>query len=102
MAVPAFKDNFSKQADIYVKYRPHYPNELYSFLSSLTTGHNLAWDCGTGNGQAAVDLAKYYNRVIATDPSEQQIRNAIANSKVEYRIEKAENNSLESNSVDLL
>ena len=57
--MPNFKDNFSKQSDLYVKYRPHYPLELFSFLSSLTQEHNLAWDCGTGNGQAAIGLAEF-------------------------------------------
>lgn len=102
MSTAAFKDHFSKQSDIYAKYRPQYPVDLYSFLSSLTKEHQLAWDCGTGNGQAAVGLAEFYNEVIATDPSEQQIKNAFPHHKVKYIIEKAENNSLETNTVDLL
>lgn len=100
--MPAFKDNFSKQSDIYVKYRPHYPAGLYSYLSSLSQEHQLAWDCGTGNGQAAIGLAEFYKTVIATDPSEQQIKNALPNARVEYRVEKAENTSLESRSIDLV
>jgi SAM-dependent methyltransferase len=97
-----FKDNFSKQADIYVKYRPLYPTELYSFLSSLTEDHEIVWDCGTGNGQAAIGLATFYNQIIATDPSEQQIKNCLPNEKVIYLVEKAESTSIRSNSVDLL
>lgn len=97
-----FKDNFSKQSDIYVKYRPHYPPALYEYLSSLTKNHELVWDCGTGNGQAATGLAEFYDSIIATDPSEQQIKNSIPHHKVNYRIEKAEDNSVPSNSVDLL
>jgi SAM-dependent methyltransferase len=97
-----FKDNFSKQSDIYVKYRPHYPDELYTFLSSLTDEHEVAWDCGTGNGQAAIGLATFYNEIIATDPSEKQIKNCLPNEKIKYLVEKAENTSIQSNSVDLL
>jgi ubiquinone/menaquinone biosynthesis C-methylase UbiE len=97
-----FKDNFSKQSDIYVKYRPHYPTELYSYLSSLTEKHELAWDCGTGNGQAAVGLSAFYNEIIATDPSEQQIKNCLPNQRVKYLVEKAESSSIQSNSADLL
>ena len=97
-----FKDNFSKQAGIYAQYRPHYPKELYAFLSSITKERHLAWDCGTGNGQAAIGLAAFYDHIIATDPSEQQISNCIPNDKITYRVEKAENNSIESESVDLL
>jgi SAM-dependent methyltransferase len=102
MSMHVFKDNFSKQSDLYVKYRPLYPTELYSFLASLSAEHQLAWDCGTGNGQAAIGLADFYDRVFATDPSAQQISNAFANEKVTYAIEKAEQTSLASNSVDLL
>ncbi|MEO8148236.1 MAG: class I SAM-dependent methyltransferase [Bacteroidia bacterium] len=97
-----FKDHFSRQSDIYVKYRPHYPESLYAYLSSFTNEHKLAWDCGTGNGQAAIGLAKVYDKVIATDPSEQQIKNCIPNEKVKYLVEKAEHTSIESNSVDLI
>jgi ubiquinone/menaquinone biosynthesis C-methylase UbiE len=97
-----FKDNFSKQSDIYLKYRPHYPIELYAYLASLTNEHSLAWDCGTGNGQAAVGLTEFYDKVIATDPSEQQIKNAIPHEKITYKVEKAENSSNGSNSVDLI
>lgn len=97
-----FKDFFSKQSDIYVKYRPSYPAELYTFLAGLTGKHDLAWDCGTGNGQAATSLAAYYHKVIATDPSAKQIENAIAHPKVEYRVEKAEHSGLANASVDLV
>jgi SAM-dependent methyltransferase len=97
-----FKDNFSRQSDIYAKYRPHYPKELYAYLASLTNEHELAWDCGTGNGHAAIDLANFYNKVIATDPSEQQIRNAFPNQKVIYKVEKAEANSLATGSADII
>jgi methylase of polypeptide subunit release factors len=72
-----FKDNFSKQSEIYAKYRPHYPPGLYSYLSSLTPEHQVAWDCGTGSGQAAIGVSEFYSQVIATDPSEQQIKNSI-------------------------
>jgi SAM-dependent methyltransferase len=97
-----FKDNFSKQSDLYVKHRPHYPAELYGYLSSLSPEHELAWDCGTGNGQAAIGLAEYYKQVVATDPSEQQIRNCLPHPKVIYHVEKAEASSLASGSADLL
>lgn len=97
-----FKDYFSRQSDIYVRYRPLYPPGLYAYLASLTDQHHLAWDCGTGNGQAAVDLAAYYNKVVATDPSAKQIENAIAHPKVEYKVEKAEHSGLKNASVDLV
>ena len=97
-----FKDNFSKQSDIYLKYRPFYPRDLYSYLFSLVDSHELVWDCGTGNGQAAIGLAEFFERVYATDPSEQQISNCIAHNKVTYKIEKAEHTGLEMKSVDIV
>lgn len=102
MSKTVFKDHFSNQSDLYVKHRPHYPLELYAFLSSLTEKHDRAWDCGTGNGQAAIGLALYYNKVIATDPSQQQINNSFHHEKVQYLVEKAEYNSIESGSIDIV
>jgi SAM-dependent methyltransferase len=98
----SFKDNFSKQSDLYVKYRPHYPESLYEYLQTLTSEHTLVWDCGTGNGQAALGIANYYDKVIATDPSETQIKNAFACRNVIYSVSPAEYSGLENNSVDLI
>lgn len=97
-----FKDNFSKQADIYRQYRPSYPEELFSYLQSLTPAHNLAWDCGTGNGQSAIALTRYFKQVYASDPSENQIKNAILHDRVTYKVERAEHNELNDHSVDLI
>ena len=60
----------------------------------------VVWDCGTGNGQAAKDLARYFNRVIATDASESQVTNAVLAPNVEYRVAKAESSGLADRSVD--
>jgi ubiquinone/menaquinone biosynthesis C-methylase UbiE len=97
-----FKDHFSKQAGIYSKYRPGYPKELYSYLSSLAESHELAWDCGTGNGQAAIGLAAHFQKVVGTDPSSEQINYAFVKENVEYRVEKAEQTSLPDSSADLV
>ena len=59
-----FKNHFSTHTQEYAHYRPHYPEVLFSYLSSLCAAHHLAWDCATGNGQAAVSLAKYFDNVI--------------------------------------
>jgi hypothetical protein len=48
---------FDKQAAIYLDARPRYPSEWFSMLASLTPDHSLAWDAGTGNGQAAIDVS---------------------------------------------
>lgn len=97
-----FKDHFSTQSGIYAKYRPGYPRELYTFLAGLTPEHALAWDCGTGNGQAAIGLAEFYDHIIATDPSHEQISNCTPHPKISYRVETAETNTLPANTADLL
>jgi ubiquinone/menaquinone biosynthesis C-methylase UbiE len=61
----------------------------------------VVWDCGTGSGQAAKDLARYFERVIATDASEAQLRNAHRVANVEYRVAPAESSGLDARSVDL-
>lgn len=98
-----YKDNFSKQAKVYAQFRPTYPRELFKFLIGLTDEHKLAWDSGTGNGQTAVNLVDYYEKVYATDPSREQIKNAIPHHRIIYRVENSENPSaIEDNSVDLI
>lgn len=77
-AVSAALDLFSRQSTTYAKFRPTYPPALFDFVRSLSRHHSLAWDVGTGNGQAAVPLAERYKQVIATDISPAQISNAKA------------------------
>jgi len=98
----SFKDHFSKQAPDYAKFRPQYPPELFEYLGRIAPQQKLAWDCATGNGQAAVALASVFERVIATDASEAQIANAEVNARVEYRVAPAENSGIESDTIDLV
>lgn len=67
------KDNFSKQSAGYARYRPVYPQELYDFILNNVKSKQVAWDCGTGNGQAAKELAKVFDRVYATDISQNKL-----------------------------
>ena len=97
-----FKDHFSRQAADYAKFRPGYPQELFDYLGSIAPSRQLAWDCGTGNGQAAVGLASVFDRVIATDASEKQISKAQLHERVEYRVAPAENSGIESGTIDLI
>lgn len=97
-----FEDHFSKQSDAYAQYRPQYPDEIYAYLASISPGPSLAWDCGTGNGQAAVGLAKYFSKVHATDASAEQIARAYPHERVDYRVEPAEHVSLNDSSTDLV
>src|SRR5512145_600064 len=98
----AFEDHFSGHSEQYAQHRPHYPDEIYAYLASIVPAHSLAWDCGTGNGQAAIGLAKYFDKVYATDASAEQISRAQMHEKVEYHMEPAERILLNDSSVDLV
>ncbi len=81
-----FLDLFSGQAEAYAQFRPKYPTVLFHYLALRAPGTQLAWDCGTGNGQAAFGLAERFARVVATDPSSAQIGRARAHPRVEYHV----------------
>jgi SAM-dependent methyltransferase len=98
----AFIDKFSEHSGLYARARPAYPDALFETITLDLTNRKLAWDCGTGNGQAAVKLAKYFDHVYATDPSPQQIGNAVRVANVEYGVGQAEAVNLPSQSVDLI
>lgn len=97
-----FQDYFSDQAKEYAQHRPRYPEAMFEYLASLAPSRDLAWDCGTGNGQAALALAEKFQHVIATDASAAQIANAFPCERVEYRVEPSEKTSIASASVDLI
>ena len=97
-----FKDHFSTQAEAYSLYRPEYPTELYDWLASLCPETKLAWDCATGNGQAAVALTQQFSYVIGTDASESQIYQAMVYPRVEYEVGLAHESPHADHSVDLV
>jgi SAM-dependent methyltransferase len=98
----SFKDHFSHDSASYAKHRPGYPGELFEFLASLCPDHELAWDCATGTGQSALQLANHFDRVIATDASSSQVENAIRHPQVNYRVASAEDSGIETNTVNLV
>lgn len=96
------KDNFSSNSDQYAKYRPHYPEELFAYILSLTSHQKTAWDCGTGNGQVAGQLCKSFNRVYATDISQLQIDQAQQHPNVHYSVQAAEHTNFPDSTFDLI
>jgi ubiquinone/menaquinone biosynthesis C-methylase UbiE len=97
-----FKDHFSGQAANYAKFRPRYPREMFDYLGTITPTREIVWDCATGNGQAAVELANVFDHVIATDASESQIANAEPHPRVAYKAAPAEQSDLRSGKFDLV
>ena len=102
MSNPSFSDHFSKQSAVYAKGRPSYPPEFIEYIKGLAPDTKLAWDVATGNGQAAVMLAKYFDHVYASDASAEQIKLASQHPHVSYHVEPAEKSALQDNSVDLV
>ena len=97
-----FQDHFSGHAAEYARHRPVYPRALFEALAGLAPGRERAWDCATGNGQAAVALAEHFAEVVATDASAEQLARAPEHPRVTYRHEPAEAVSLEPASCDLV
>ncbi len=95
-------DRFSAQADLYARYRIHYPPALYAWLLPRVTGRGRAWDCATGNGQVAAVLAQSFAAVEATDISAAQLAHAPAMANVRYQISPAETTPFAAESFDLI
>jgi len=93
-------DWFDKHAEAYAEHRPTYPDRLFELVAEAAKGCDRVWDCATGNGQAAVALARFFDEVVATDVSENQLAAAVPHERVSYRCEPAEATSLTERSVD--
>jgi SAM-dependent methyltransferase len=98
----AFQDHFSGHAASYAAYRPTYPKAMFEWLARESPSRAFAWDCATGNGQAAVLLAEFFDHVEATDASEGQIANATPHPRVTYRVAESQASGLADDSVDLV
>jgi SAM-dependent methyltransferase len=100
--MPRFLDYFSNFASTYKKYRPTYPRAIFKFLAKSSPSTSLAWDCGTGNGQAAIALADFFTQIHATDLSAAQIVQATKHPRIRYSNEPAESCSLPSLVADAI
>ena len=96
------KDNFSTGSHEYSKYRPKYPPGVYESIKHNLTSFDNAWDCGTGNGQVANELAKFFSKVEATDISENQLKNAVRKNNINYSIQPAEKTNFKSRQFNLI
>ncbi len=96
-----FKDHFSGHASSYNRYRPDYPDALFKRLVAHCADTGTVWDCATGSGQAARALAAYFDRVIASDASLAQVREAGGPSNIVYTAALAESSGIATSSLDL-
>lgn len=97
-----FKDHFGGRAKGYAEFRPQYPKELFEWLAANCSRHEVAWDCGTGTGQAAVALAAHFAVVHATDAAARQIEAAEPHVRVRYAAADAGASGLPDSSIDLV
>lgn len=96
------KDLFSAQASGYAKYRPGYPEDLIGYILTYVKEKKRAWDCATGNGQAALLLAAHFSRVEATDISEKQLDQAALHPAIHYARGAEDHTPFPDNSFDLI
>ena len=96
------KDLFSAQANTYARYRPVYPAALFDHILQFVDEKDTAWDCATGNGQAAIALAPHFKKVIATDISEKQLSLARTHPNIQYQISAAEQTNFPDNLFNLI
>ena len=97
-----YSDQFSEHAVRYKAGRPTYPEALFSYVASLAAAHDLAWDCATGNGQAALGLTPHFRTIIATDASPEQIALTSPHKQITYLVALADRTPLRDGSVDLV
>ncbi len=98
----SFKDHFSNHANDYAAKRPTYPDALFAYLASLCNETTVAWDCACGNGQASIGLANYFDSIIATDASQEQIEHTEPHPNISYQVYLADNTTIPDNSIDLI
>ncbi len=96
------KDFFSGHAKLYAAFRPSYPKELYQFMFEHVKEFDAAWDCATGNGQVAQYLSPHFDKVFATDISQQQLDNAFQAENILYSVLPAEKTNFPDKQFDLI
>jgi SAM-dependent methyltransferase len=93
---------FAALAAEYARFRPRYPGALFEYLAGVAPARGRVWDCGTGSGQAASALARWFDAVIATDASAEQIARARPTPGVAYCVAMAERCPLPAACCDLV
>ncbi len=93
---------FAEGAENYAKHRPKYPDELAKVLASLCPSNELAVEVGCGTGQFSHCLASHFEKVLATDLSLEQIKQAAPHPNITFKSEPAEKISARDNSASLV
>ena len=96
------KDLFSTGSRLYQQARPSYPSTVLEAILEHVPERQLAWDCAAGSGQFTQVLAPYFEHVVATDLSAQQLEQAPRLENVSYQVQLAEKTSFFMQSFDLI
>jgi SAM-dependent methyltransferase len=75
-----YRDLFKGTAWYYARYRPAYPAPFLEHLAASFSleGTGRLLDLGTGTGQLAIPLTRYFAKVIAMDPEPEMLVEAVA------------------------
>jgi hypothetical protein len=95
-------NTFTEAPESYAAARPRYPEELFEWIVLQCAERGVAWDCATGNGQAAVALSKLFRTVHASDVSPEQLSARFSAPNIVYSAQPAEETSFETATFDLV
>ena len=105
---PDPKTRFSNRVENYIKYRPHYPDEMITYLKEqkILTDTAIIADIGSGTGISSEPFLKNDNTVYGVEPNK-EMRGAAERLLAGHDNFKsingsAEETSLESGSIDLI
>lgn len=96
------KNLFTKQASLYRKFRPQYPQQLLEDIATLVPKKQTLWDVATGSGQVAHALAPHFEQVYAIDINPQQLTHAIPKNNIHYSQQAAEQTTFKAQQFDLI
>ncbi len=100
--IKKMKDLFSKDSQLYQQARPSYPQEVLQEILQYVPVKNFAWDAGAGSGQFTQLLAPYFDHIVATDISANQLQFAPYFENVSYQVQASEQTSFVDKSFDLI
>lgn len=96
------KDLFSDYSALYQQARPSYPHSVIAEIMKYVPSRHFAWDCAAGSGQFTQLLVPYFEQIVATDISAQQLHQAPYFENVSYQIQQAEHTTFSEHSFDLI